>query len=537
MSRIWIRRTLAGLGILLLTIVAACGAVIAFDAPPPIPRLLAGDSMPGISSWNTAEVPQVLSVKARDGAPLTYRLYAGAKDRVVVLVHGSSGTGFTMHKVAQALQAAGATVYSISLRGHGGSGTTNGDTSYIGQLDDDLADFVQAVGIVGTGSHRSLVGFSSGGGFVLREASGRNSTLFDSYVAVSPFIAHDSPTTRGGDGGWASVAVPRAVALSVLNGIGLPWFQGLPVVRFATNAKPDQNRTPVYSFRLLVGMHLDRNWRGEIAHIDRPTAILVGARDELFFADRFQPLFAELNPRIAVTVQPDAGHMNMIADPAPIALIVATWKRLNGIDQRAERFDFKVREDFFAGLDGDRESFDRAMKEIADTLSAKPDHAQALVWRGDGRLFLAGQAFQKGDIAQGRALSAQGLADMARAVALDPQNVAVRVPRATGLLPYAQGLRPFDRAEADRLTALAMEDFEFVVTASGSTWSGMAEHNRGELLGALASGWLQLGDMAKANAYLDRMVAELPGTPYAKAAELRRAQPSAKASLTCLGCH
>ena len=85
-----------------------------------------------------------------------------------------------------------------------------------------------------------------------------------------------------------------------------------------------------------------------------------------------------------------------------------------------QRFDFKVREDMFAGMDGDTAAFDRAMKLIADTLAREPDHAEALVWRGDGRLFMAGQAFQRGAIAEGQKLSADGLADMERAVALAP---------------------------------------------------------------------------------------------------------------------
>ena len=107
-----------------------------------------------------------------------------------------------------------------------------------------------------------------------------------------------------------------------------------------------------------------------------------------------------------------------------------------------QRFDFKVREDMFAGMDGDTAAFDRAMKLIADTLAREPDHAEALVWRGDGRLFMAGQAFQRGDIAAGQKLFAEGLADMERAVALAPNDIAVRVPRASGLLPYARALAP-----------------------------------------------------------------------------------------------
>jgi len=202
-----------------------------------------------------------------------------------------------------------------------------------------------------------------------------------------------------------------------------------------------------------------------------------------------------------------------------------------------QRFDFKVREDMFAGMDGDSVAFDRAMKLIADTLSADPDHAEALVWRGDTRLFQAGQAFQRGAVAEGQTLKAQGIADMDRAVSLAPNSISVRIPRATGLLPFARGMRPFNRAEADRLTRTAIDDLEFVVATSTPRWSKLGEHDRGELLGALADGWLTLGETTKANAYLDRMSSELPGTPYAKNAAMRRVDPAAKMPLTCLGCH
>ncbi len=330
----WIRRTIAGLGMglggLLLAATVAFGAVIALNSPGSLPRLLAGDSLPGFSSWNRAEIPEVGRVAARDGAPLTYRLYAGAKDRAVVLVHGSSGAGISMHKLAQALQAAGATVYSISLRGHGGSGTVNGDSSYMGQLDDDLVDFLQATGLDDPKVHRTLMGFSSGGGFVLRTASGRNRAFFDDYLAISPFIAPDSPTSRPASGGWVSVAVPRAVALSILDGFGLPWFQGLPVVRFATAAEPSVNRTPVYSYRLSAGMQLVRDWRGALARIDRPAMVVVGAGDELFHADRYKSLLADLNPGIAVIVEPGFGHLDMITDPKACAAVATLWRRLVG---------------------------------------------------------------------------------------------------------------------------------------------------------------------------------------------------------------
>jgi len=202
-----------------------------------------------------------------------------------------------------------------------------------------------------------------------------------------------------------------------------------------------------------------------------------------------------------------------------------------------QRFDFKVREDMFDGMDGNKEAFDRAMKLIADTLAAEPDHAEALVWRGDGRLFMAGEAFQRGAIAEGQKLAAEAIADMDRAVALAPDKIAVRVPRAAGLMPYARALRRFDPAEADKLTRIAIGDFEFVLSVSQPHWSTMSTHGRGEVLGALADILLTVGETAKADAFLDRMISELPGTPYAQNAGKRRADPSARVPLTCLGCH
>ncbi|SEP00562.1 hypothetical protein SAMN02990966_03650 [Rhodospirillales bacterium URHD0017] len=138
--------------------------------------------------------------------------------------------------------------------------------------------------------------------------------------------------------------------------------------------------------------------------------------------------------------------------PVVLLLLVLTMS-LAALAQ--QRFDFKVREDMFAGMDGDTVAFDRAMTLIADTLAKDPDHAEALVWRGDGRLFLAGQAFQRRDFSEGLSLTAQGLSDMDRAVSLAPDNIAVRVPRAAGLLPFARGMRSFNPAEADRLTRSA----------------------------------------------------------------------------------
>ncbi len=327
-SHLMPRRPLIAVGLLVVIVVGAFAAVIAFDSPKAPPVLAAGNSIPGIAQWNFAELPKAQTLKARDGAPLNYRLYPGRPDRAVVLVHGSSGTDVSMLKLAQALQAAGASVYAIDLRGHGGSGTANGDVSYLGQLDDDLADFVKGLGLDKPGVHRTLMGFSSGGGFTLRIAGGREARLFDGYLAISPYIGQDSPTNKPNAGGWAGVAVPRLIALSLLARAGLAWFQDLPVIHFATDAKPSNTRTPVYTFRLAASLQLGQDWRAVLAHIAAPTTVVIGADDELFNADQFEPMLKTVNPRINLTIVPNETHLGMIADAAAVDAVAAAWRRL-----------------------------------------------------------------------------------------------------------------------------------------------------------------------------------------------------------------
>ena len=55
-----------------------------------------------------------------------------------------------------------------------------------------------------------------------------------------------------------------------------------------------------------------------------------------------------------------------------------------------ERFDMLVRQDFFAGFNGNREALERGMKITEDTLAKDPNHAEARVWHGSGILYLAG---------------------------------------------------------------------------------------------------------------------------------------------------
>src|SRR5436305_9544321 len=78
------------------------------------------------------------------------------------------------------------------------------------------------------------------------------------------------------------------------------------------------------------------------------------------------------------------------------------------------------------------------MAKIEETLAANPDHAEALVWRGAGTYWKAGQAFRSGDVAGGRAMVTAAMADLDRAIALAPRDIGVLIPRAAVLLVAAR---------------------------------------------------------------------------------------------------
>ena len=203
----------------------------------------------------------------------------------------------------------------------------------------------------------------------------------------------------------------------------------------------------------------------------------------------------------------------------------------------AERFDFQVRADMFAGLAGDSVAMDRAMKLCEETLAKDPDNAEALVWHGAGSIYLSGQAMRAGDYAKGGPLLAKGLSEMDDAVAKAPDKVGVLIPRAAALVEYSKYDPSPDRSRAELEKALG--DYEKVLTLQKSYWQTLPVHARGELLSGLAEGWLRAGDSEKALSYMARIVAETGGSPYAARAQdfLAASVPPAKLDWRCIGCH
>jgi tetratricopeptide (TPR) repeat protein len=198
------------------------------------------------------------------------------------------------------------------------------------------------------------------------------------------------------------------------------------------------------------------------------------------------------------------------------------------------RFDNLVRGYFFSGFAGVASDLAKGMAICDAALKENPDNAEALVWHGSGILFQSGTAFRSGDIAEGKRLQTEALDELDRGVALRPDSPSTLVPRATTLFNAA---RYAPAGIGDEWLRKALGDFT-AVAAINAQRSGLSDHDKGEVLGALAEGWDRLGDSERAYAYLDRIRVELPPeSNYVQRANAWLNSGQRPDRMTCLGCH
>ncbi len=314
---LWRRVVLVFAGISLILIAAVGGAILFGTAAPPRP-------MPP-RHLDRVDLPALSRYTARDGAPLAYRAYPGDDRQIAILIHGSATESSVMHAIAKTLHATGATVYALDLRGHGSSGR-RGDIDYIGQLDDDLADFVATIRPLHSDSAFTLIGFSAGGAFTMRIAGGRYGALFDRYIVIAPALPYPAPVARPNTGGWAAPYLPRIVGLLILNQLGIHQLDGLEGIAFAI---PPGNKdlTGTYSFRLLMNL-ANRDYLTALEHTKKPMTLLVGADDDQFYADRYARVLRPTKPDLSVEIVPGLGHVDMITEPTALAALRQAFQQM-----------------------------------------------------------------------------------------------------------------------------------------------------------------------------------------------------------------
>ena len=317
-----------------LSAVGVAALVIVALIATPMPRLPELKSISAArGTVDLSSLPTIERFQGRDGTWLGFRHYAAKGSptgRAAIVVHGSSGSsGGTIHALSQALSARGVETFAIDIRGHGASGT-RGDIGYVGQLEDDLADFVAVLRKTVPSAPLTLVGHSSGGGFALRVAGSPIQNLFERTVMVAPYLGYDAPSTRRDSGGWAKADIPRILGLAALRKLGITCCEALPVLALAV---------PPNSEKALVGTYTDRlmrnfatgDFRRDLAAATKPLTIICGADDELLLADKYTEAVRGAKVAVDVRLIEGVNHMGIVSAPKAVSAIaddVATRGRV-----------------------------------------------------------------------------------------------------------------------------------------------------------------------------------------------------------------
>jgi non-heme chloroperoxidase len=312
-------------------ITVACGLLLALAMAIGLGGPKPAAPMPSINEpfkgLDMSDLPPPLSYRGRDGTELAYRVYPAqpSEQGSVVLVHGSSASGASMHRMAKAFQASGLTVYVPDIRGHGASGP-KGDIDHIGQLEEDMLALLSTVKPT---KPSTMVGFSAGGGFALRFAASPHAERFQNYLLLSPFLGPHVPTFKP-DAGWVQVGIPRIVGLGLLNAVGITAWNHLPVVNYALNPEAKAVLTPSYSYSLLQNFGPPDALSTAMGQLKQPCVILAGADDELFNVDQFEPLVRAAGANWPVRIIPQTSHITLVLNLEAIAAAVdqvRAWSR------------------------------------------------------------------------------------------------------------------------------------------------------------------------------------------------------------------
>jgi alpha-beta hydrolase superfamily lysophospholipase len=267
-----------------------------------------------------SDMPGIDRFHARDGTELAYRHYparAPATGQIAVVLHGSSGSSIAVHTLAKALAERGVETYAPDIRGHGASGT-RGDIVYLGQLEEDLSDFVGEIRKVHPAASLTLIGHSSGGGFALRVAGSPIQDLFTRTVLLAPYLGYDAPSSRQDAGGWASPDIPRFLGLTILRRLGIICCESLPTIAFAVGPNTSSILASTYSYRLMRNFGTTRDYREDLAAAGRPVAVFAGGVDELMFPDKYRDAVGQ---RVPVRLIDGVNHMGIVSDPAAVSVI------------------------------------------------------------------------------------------------------------------------------------------------------------------------------------------------------------------------
>lgn len=267
--------------------------------------------------------------KMRDNKEIFNRVYKSQRKDVMILIHGSGSDSRYLADLANAIANENiATVITPDMRGHGRNIGKRGDIDVIGQLENDIEDFIQFSKEKLIANKVILAGHSSGGGFVLRFIGNPKNKKVDKAVMISPYLGYTAPTVKPNSGGWVKVALKRIIGLSMLNNVYVKNFNHLPVLFFnRPETMNDSLQVPSYSYNMTMNFDT-KDHQKEIDNINIPCIVLVGKEDESFYPEQFPIVFEPAKKFVQVEIMENIKHLDIVKNNKTFELI-HEWNKNN----------------------------------------------------------------------------------------------------------------------------------------------------------------------------------------------------------------
>ncbi len=285
----------------------------------------------------------LLFFKARENTRLAYKqLIHQNATTTVIFLHGSTYNSLRYKNLAKSLFNHSINTCLLDWRGHGDSEGKPGDVAYIGQLEDDLADFITHFS-----KHNStkliLSGHSAGAVICLRYIAKYGCNGISGVSFIAPAINGPLETVRyqQKSAKWqyrvsyfrkaqiqalapeaALKHAPSLKAWPFICAKALPVLRHKGILRFPANERMAklEKRVLNYSYNLMLSCDIN-NYPAAFNQISVPVLLLAGELDEVIHPDLLKTIYHwHLSPQInkQIIEVPKVNHMNIVSVAAKV---------------------------------------------------------------------------------------------------------------------------------------------------------------------------------------------------------------------------
>lgn len=298
---------------------------------------------------------QIGDFPMRDGCRISYRIYEHEQPQSVLLLLPGFGLNSDdyVSLCERLVKTSPTIVYNLDLRGHGNSQGIAGDVAYIGQLQDDFADVMAALGARHPELPLVLTAHSGSSSLAIAYLAAQKNSQVKALFLIAPvffgYMEFDRQIKKAYRyvyyGRYHHQPYENVISTLTVNqqfryslgrhmlAMVLPWQQRMRVLQ----VRRDEGQSwKGYSFRFVQSYRCHR-LQDALEDISVPVRVLVGMEDEVILPDA---VFSMLNWHLAPNVLRETrclrgmGHFSILAVSA---LLLGQWLRITLAEINRER--------------------------------------------------------------------------------------------------------------------------------------------------------------------------------------------------------